>query len=58
MAMDTDRDICSVQEQGVMATIKHLVGNEQEMWRMYNPFQPAYSANIGQCCRILNEQCL
>jgi hypothetical protein len=48
VAMDTDCDICSVQEQGVMATIKHLVGNEQEMWRMYNPFQPAYSANIGQ----------
>ena len=48
VAADTDRHIHSVQEQGVMATIKHLVGNEQEMWRMYNPFQPAYSANIGQ----------
>lgn len=36
-----------VQEQGVIATIKHLVGNEQEMWRMYNVIQPAYSANIG-----------
>ena len=36
-----------VQEQGVIATIKHLIGNEQEMYRMYNPFQPAYSANIG-----------
>lgn len=31
-----------------MATIKHLIGNEQEMWRMYNPFQAAYSANIGK----------
>lgn len=30
-----------------MATIKHFIGNEQEMWRMYNPIQPAYSANIG-----------
>lgn len=30
-----------------MATIKHLIGNEQEMWRMYNIIQPAYSANIG-----------
>lgn len=30
-----------------MATIKHFIGNEQEMWRMYNIIQPAYSANIG-----------
>lgn len=50
VVVDADRHINSVQEQGVMATIKHLVGNEQEMWRMYNPFQPAYSANIGQYC--------
>lgn len=39
--------IKGVQEQGVIATIKHIVGNEQEMYRMYNPFQQAYSANIG-----------
>jgi beta-glucosidase len=39
--------IKGVQEQGVIATIKHLIGNEQEMYRMYNPFQPGYSANIG-----------
>lgn len=58
MTSDTDRDIRSVQEQGVMATIKHLVGNEQEMWRMYNPFQPAYSANIGQYCWVLSETSL
>ncbi|KAK7708617.1 hypothetical protein SLS64_006719 [Diaporthe eres] len=45
--------IQGVQEQGVMATIKHLVGNEQEMWRMYNPFQPAYSANIDD--RTMHE---
>ncbi|KUI60783.1 putative beta-glucosidase F [Cytospora mali] len=38
--------IQGVQEQGVMATIKHLIGNEQEEWRMYNILQPAYSANI------------
>lgn len=31
-----------------MATIKHLIANEQEMWRMYNIIQPAYSANIGE----------
>ena len=56
VTVDTDHDVHSVQEQGVMATIKHLVGNEQEMWRMYNPFQPAYSANIGQCCLVLDEK--
>ena len=39
--------IKGVQEQGVIATIKHIVGNEQEMYRMYNPFQKAYSANMG-----------
>jgi beta-glucosidase-like glycosyl hydrolase len=26
--------IKGVQEQGVIATIKHLIGNEQEMYRM------------------------
>ncbi|KAK4449190.1 family 3 putative glycoside hydrolase, partial [Podospora aff. communis PSN243] len=45
--------IKGVQEQGVIATIKHLVGNEQEMWRMTNPFQPGYSANIDD--RTLHE---
>jgi beta-glucosidase len=39
--------IKGVQSVGVIATIKHLVGNEQEMYRMYNPLQPGYSANIG-----------
>lgn len=41
--------IKGVQEQGVISTIKHYIGNEQEMFRMYNPFQPGYSANIGKC---------
>ncbi|KAK3684979.1 glycosyl hydrolase family 3 N terminal domain-containing protein [Podospora appendiculata] len=45
--------IKGVQEQGVIATVKHLVGNEQEMFRMYNPFQPGYSANIDD--RTLHE---
>ena len=40
--------IKGVQEQGVIATIKHLIGNEQEMYRMYNPLQPGYSSNIGE----------
>ncbi|KAK3903752.1 glycosyl hydrolase family 3 N terminal domain-containing protein [Staphylotrichum tortipilum] len=45
--------IKGVQEQGVIATIKHLIGNEQEMFRMYNPLQPGYSANIDD--RTLHE---
>lgn len=40
--------IKGVQEQGVIATIKHLIGNEQEMFRMYNPLQQGLSANIGE----------
>lgn len=39
--------IKGVQEQGVIATIKHLIGNEQEMYRMYNTLQQGYSSNIG-----------
>ena len=39
--------IKGVQEQGVIATLKHYVANEQEIYRMYNPLQQAYSANIG-----------
>ncbi|KOS17064.1 putative beta-glucosidase F [Escovopsis weberi] len=45
--------IRGVQEQGVIATIKHFVGNEQEMYRMYNPVQKAYSSNIDD--RTLHE---
>ncbi|KAH7033436.1 beta-glucosidase 1 [Microdochium trichocladiopsis] len=45
--------IRGVQDQGVIATIKHLIGNEQELYRMYNPFQAAYSANIDD--RTLHE---
>lgn len=45
--------IKGVQEQGVIATIKHIIGNEQEMYRMYNPFQKAYSANIGMRMELL-----
>ncbi|CRK20792.1 hypothetical protein BN1723_012153 [Verticillium longisporum] len=45
--------IQGVQEQGVIATIKHLIGNEQEMYRMYNPLQQGLSANIND--RTLHE---
>ncbi|KAF4873947.1 putative beta-glucosidase F [Colletotrichum siamense] len=45
--------IKGVQEQGVIATIKHLIGNEQEMYRMYNTLQQGYSSNIDD--RTLHE---
>ena len=46
-AVGARETIAGVQAQGVIATIKHLIGNEQEMYREYNPLQYAYSANIG-----------
>jgi len=39
--------IKGVQEQGVISTLKHFLANEQEVYRMYNPVQQAYSADIG-----------
>ena len=42
-----------IQDQGVIATIKHWLVNEQEMFRMYNPFQPGYSSNVDD--RTLHE---
>ena len=39
--------IQGVQSQGVIATVKHFVGYEQEMYRLYNVFMPGYSSNIG-----------
>lgn len=42
--------IRGVQDQGVIATLKHLIGNEQELYRMYQlGVQQAYSSNIGTC---------
>lgn len=40
--------IQGVQSQGVIATAKHLIGYEQEMYRMYNIIMPGYSSNIGK----------
>lgn len=47
-AVGARETIKGVQEQGVIATIKHFIGNEQEMYRTYNPFQWGYSSNIGK----------
>ena len=38
--------IKGIQEQGVIATVKHLIGNEQEMYRMFTLVQNGYSSNI------------
>ncbi|KAI1754553.1 beta-glucosidase-like protein [Xylaria castorea] len=45
--------IQGVQEQGVISTLKHYIANEQEIYRMYNPVQQAYSSNIDD--RTLHE---
>ncbi|KAG5918488.1 hypothetical protein E4U61_001703 [Claviceps capensis] len=52
-AIGARETIKGVQEQGVIATIKHWIGNEQEMYRMYNPVQYGYSSNIDD--RVLHE---
>ncbi|KAG5983250.1 hypothetical protein E4U55_000474 [Claviceps digitariae] len=52
-AVGARETIKGVQEQGVIATIKHWLGNEQEMYRMYNPVQYGYSSNIDD--RVLHE---
>ncbi|KAK6954746.1 hypothetical protein Daesc_004715 [Daldinia eschscholtzii] len=43
--------IKGVQDRGVIAVLKHLLGNEQELYRMYNPLQQAYSSNLGKSTR-------
>ncbi|KAH7176943.1 glycoside hydrolase superfamily [Dactylonectria macrodidyma] len=54
-AVGARETIKGLQEQGVIATIKHLIGNEQEMYRRQTTdiFSPAYSANIDD--RTLHE---
>ncbi|KAF2021863.1 glycoside hydrolase family 3 protein [Aaosphaeria arxii CBS 175.79] len=47
------RTIEGVQSVGVIATIKHLIANEQEMYRMYNLVQPGISSNLDD--RTLHE---
>ncbi|KAF2110067.1 beta-glucosidase-like protein [Lophiotrema nucula] len=42
-----------VQSVGVIATIKHLIANEQEMYRMYSLVQPGISSNLDD--RTLHE---
>ncbi|KAI1816713.1 glycoside hydrolase family 3 protein [Poronia punctata] len=45
--------IKGVQEQGVIATLKHYIVNEQENYRMYQLVQQAYSSDIDD--RTLHE---
>ncbi|GIC88239.1 beta-glucosidase [Aspergillus udagawae] len=45
--------IKGIQSKGVIATIKHYIGNEQEMYRMSNVAQRGYSSNIDD--RTLHE---
>ncbi|KAF5027061.1 hypothetical protein F66182_830 [Fusarium sp. NRRL 66182] len=54
-AIGARETIKGVQEQGVVSTIKHLIGNEQEMYRRQTTdvVSPAYSANIDD--RTLHE---
>ncbi|KAK8038203.1 hypothetical protein PG994_014970 [Apiospora phragmitis] len=42
-----------VQDQGVIAVLKHLIGNEQEVQRMFNVAQQGISANIDD--RAMHE---
>lgn len=42
-----------IQSTGVIATIKHLIANEQEMYRMWNIVKPGYSSNVDD--RTLHE---
>jgi beta-glucosidase len=48
--------IKGMQSQGVIATIKHYIGNEQEIQRMNSIVQRAYSSNIDD--RTLHEMYL
>lgn len=48
--------IHGIQSTGVIATVKHFIGNEQEMFRMTNVLQRGYSSNIDD--RTLHEMYL
>lgn len=58
-AVGARETIKGLQAQGVIATIKHLIGNEQEMHRQYIAgIQTGYSSNIGKwhvCIRLANQ---
>ncbi|KAF1842339.1 glycoside hydrolase family 3 protein [Cucurbitaria berberidis CBS 394.84] len=45
--------IKGIQSVGVIATLKHLIANEQEMYRMYSLVKPGISSNLDD--RTLHE---
>ncbi|KAL1980469.1 hypothetical protein VTN96DRAFT_4126 [Rasamsonia emersonii] len=52
-AIGAAKTIQGMQSVGVIATLKHFIGNEQEMYRMTDVFQQGYSSNIDD--RTLHE---
>jgi beta-glucosidase len=42
-----------IQSTGVVATIKHLIANEQEQYRMYSLVKPGISSNLDD--RTMHE---
>ena len=52
-AVGARQHIQGVQSQGVIATVKHFIGNEQESSRMATPISRALSSNIDD--RTLHE---
>jgi beta-glucosidase len=52
-AIGAAQTIQGMQSVGVIATLKHFIGNEQEMYRMTDVLQQGYSSNIDD--RTLHE---
>ncbi|KAF2703917.1 glycoside hydrolase family 3 protein [Pleomassaria siparia CBS 279.74] len=52
-AFGGSRTVEGIQSVGVIATIKHLIANEQEKYRMYNLAQDGISSNLDD--RTLHE---
>ncbi|KAL2012407.1 hypothetical protein VTN00DRAFT_5125 [Thermoascus crustaceus] len=52
-AIGAAQTVKGMQSTGVIATLKHFIGNEQEMYRMSSVIQRGYSSNIDD--RTLHE---